>query len=88
MALYNQQFPPSSMGPSMPGMPNPMQSMPGFNQTNLGALSNPLNLASQLQNQQSLYGLNQNLNAPQIDPRLRLIPVCISLSLIAFETKI
>ncbi|CAG5112150.1 Oidioi.mRNA.OKI2018_I69.chr2.g6395.t1.cds [Oikopleura dioica] len=91
MSLYNQQFPPSSMGPSMPGMPNPMterpenclcnikknlsmQSVPGFNQTNLGALSNPLNLASQLQNQQSLYGLNQNLNAPQIDPRLRLIP--------------
>ncbi|CBY18164.1 unnamed protein product [Oikopleura dioica] len=67
MALYNHQFPPSSM-PSM-------QSMPGFNQTNFGALSNPLNIASQLQNQQSLYGLNQNLNPnSQVDPRLRLMP--------------
>jgi hypothetical protein len=73
MALYNHQFPPSSM-PSMPSM----QSMPGFNQTNFGALSNPLNIASQLQNQQSLYGLNQNINPnSQLDPRLRLLPVCI-----------
>merc|ERR1719215_2181376 len=70
MALYNHQFPPSSM-PSMPSM----QSMPGFNQTNFGALSNPLNIASQLQNQQSLYGLNQNINPnSQLDPRLRLLP--------------
>lgn len=56
-ALYNQQYP----SPTIPS---------GINQNQLGALSNPLNLASQLQNQQNLYGLNQNA---QVDPRLRLM---------------